>query len=170
MLDSLLYLIIISIAAFPLGRLIPKKYLHYDRYPFLAFEWEDSGKIYNRLGIRKWQNKVPDMSKIASSVMKPKMIKEHSTEQDIRYLLDETCVAELVHALQCVFGMYCMLLWRGAGGIIFSILYVVLCNMPFIMIQRYNRPRLARLYEKMKNERSQLYEGTDTELQYGRRS
>lgn len=166
-LNSFLYLVCISVAAFPIGRMIPKKWLHYDRYPFRSFAWEDNGKIYHRLHIRKWQNKLPDMSKIASGIMKPKTIPEHSSKDDIQYLLDETCVAELVHVLECIFGMRCMALWQGAGGIIFFILYVILCNLPYILIQRYNRPRLAHLYQHMNRERREPYESVNTELQHG---
>ena len=169
-LDSFLYLVLISVIAFPLGRMIPKRWVHYDRLPFCTSEWEEDGKIYNRLGIRKWQHKLLDMSRIMTKYMKRKELPEHFTGDDIRYLLDETCIAETVHGALCVLGMHCMRLWSGIGGIIFYILYVTLGQLPYIIIQRYNRPRLARLYQRMNRERSLQYEGADTQLQYGRRS
>ena len=169
-LDSFLYLVLISGIAFPLGRMIPKQWVHYDRFPFCASEWEEDGKTYNRLGIRKWQHNLLDMSRIMTKYMKRKELPENYTEADIRYLLDETCIAEAVHGALCVFGMHCMRLWSGIGGIVFYILYVTLGQLPYIIIQRYNRPRLARLYQRMNRERSLQYEGADTQLQYGRRS
>ena len=169
-LDSFLYLMLISGIAFPLGRMIPTRWVHYDRFPFCASEWEEDGKIYHRLGIRKWQHHLLDMSRIMTKYMKRKELPENYTEDDIRYLLDETCIAEAVHGALCVLGMHCMHLWSGIGGIVFYILYVTLGQMPYIIIQRYNRPRLARLYQRVKRKGSLHYESTDTQLQYGRRS
>ncbi|MBQ7922197.1 MAG: glycosyl-4,4'-diaponeurosporenoate acyltransferase [Clostridia bacterium] len=168
--DSFLYLVLISVIAFPLGRMLPKQWVNYDRFPFCTAEWEEDGKIYNRLGIRKWQHKLLDMSRIMTKYMKRKELPENYSEDDIRYLLDETCIAETVHAALCILGMHCMRLWSGIGGVIFYILYVTFGQLPYIMIQRYNRPRLARLYRRMNRERSHQYEGADTQLQYRRRS
>ena len=36
-------------------------------------------------------------------------------------------------------------LWPGWGGAIVLAVWVLLANLPFILIQRYNRPRLMRL-------------------------
>lgn len=168
--DSFLYLCLISILAFPLGRMIPKEWLHFDGIPFRSWRWELEGKFYTHLGIRKWQNKLPDMSKVMKGVMKRKELPENCSCEDVRYLLDETCVAEVVHSLLCIFGAHCMDLWQGSGGIIFYMLYVIFFNLPYILIQRYNRPRLYKLYLRMKPERSTQNEGIDPELQYGRRS
>ncbi len=168
--DSFLYLCFISILAFPIGRMIPKKWVNYDRFPFRSFTWEDNGQIYHRLEIRSWQNKLPDMSKLALGNMKPKELKDHFSAEDIRLLLDETCIAELIHTLLCFVGLHCIHLWEGTGGIVFYILYVILFQLPYIWIQRYNRPRLARVYRRMNKERSISYESIDTELQYRRRT
>ena len=50
------------------------------------------------------------------------------------------------------------LIWPGAGGIIVTVIYILLGNLPFIIIQRYNRPRLQRLYamQQRKRERSSI--------------
>ena len=69
---SFLYLVFISIIAFPIGRMIPKHWIKYNCFPFTAYEWEDDGRIYNKIGIRKWMNKVPDMSRIMKKFMKRK--------------------------------------------------------------------------------------------------
>ena len=39
-------------------------------------------------------------------------------------------------------------IWRGPGGVILTVIYIVFGNLPFLLIQRYNRPRLQRLLEK----------------------
>lgn len=34
----------------------------------------------------------------------------------------------------------------GVGGVCITIIYIVLGNLPFIVVQRYNRPRLQKLF------------------------
>ena len=53
-------------------------------------------------------------------------------------------MAECIHLLLPLAGLYCLRLWPGAGGVIVALLYF-LGNLPFVLIQRYNRPRLQRL-------------------------
>lgn len=151
---SFLYLCGISILAFPIGRILPKHWFRYDAFPFRSFAWEQDGKCYHALSIRQWMHQLPDMSRIMTGCMqmKRKELPKQVTEEDVRWLLDETCVAETVHFLLCVAGMHCMELWQGIGGVIFWVLYVVLCNLPYIVIQRYNRPKLARLYERIRQD------------------
>ena len=35
-----------------------------EKFPFRPFRWEKNGRIYDRINIRKWKNRVPDMSRI----------------------------------------------------------------------------------------------------------
>lgn len=146
--DSFLYLVFISVIAFPIGRVIPKQWIHYDSFPFAAYTWEDEGKIYNKIGIRRWMSKVPDMSRIMKKQMKRKELPKGFGDKDVRYLLDETCIAECIHSLLCIAGLHCMDYWPGAGGVVFATLYFV-GNLLFVCIQRHNRPRLARVYKRI---------------------
>ena len=102
--DCFVYLAIISIALFFVGRLLPKKW-------FL-----------------------------------PKKIDENYRD-NLPLMIRETCIAECIHTLEAFLGLYCIVLWTDWGGVILSLLYA-LGNIPFIMIQRYNRPRLMRLWKK----------------------
>ena len=61
---------------------------------------------------------------------------------------DDSCVAELTHALLALAGFFCLALWQGAGGLLFS-LGCLAANLPYVVIQRYNRPRLMRLLSVM---------------------
>ena len=64
-------------------------------------------------------------------------------------MIQETCVAEFIHAANCIAGLYCLKLYPGTGGIIISFLYAFIFNMPYILIQRYNRPRLIALNKRL---------------------
>lgn len=155
-----------GIASFVLGRLLPKHWFHPQSFWFRCHSFEENGRLYEKLRIRHWQKRVPDMSKILPWIMPAKKLAAGFQTQLPR-MLEETCVAEFTHVLLCVTGLYGLKLWPGPGGLILYILYVTVFNLPFILIQRYNRPRLLRLLHKLQPERStKTYAYADFDLQY----
>ena len=142
------FLIITGVIAFFVGRLLPKKWFCAERFPYRSFRFEQDGRIYDKLHIRKWQNKVLDKSKILPFMMPAKNL-SGDYKKRLPRMLQETCVAELIHTLNCFVGLYCLKLYPGVGGVIILILYITLFNLPFIIIQRYNRPRLMRLAKRV---------------------
>ena len=142
--DCCIYLTIIGIAGFFLGRILPKTWFFYDRFPYLPFAFEQNGQVYAILGVRRWKERFPDMSTILPAVMPSKSLPQRATTAQLTLMLQETCVAELIHLLLCIAGLRCLCIWAGAGGLLVSLLNI-LGNLPYIIIQRYNRPRLARL-------------------------
>ena len=147
MLNCGIYLAVTGILSFFLGRCLRPERRDWNRFPYLLYACEKDGTIYRKIGIHHWQNKVPDMSKICPGMMPPKRLVDTGTAA-LRRMIQETCTAELVHGVLCVTGLYCIVLWPGTGGIVISVLNILLFNLPFILIQRYNRPRLVRLYDR----------------------
>ena len=144
----LLYAAAIGIGSFLLGRLLPAGWFLPEKFPYRSMAWEKGGRIYDSIfHIRKWQAKVPDMSKLLPGLMQPKKVTK-DFRQELPRMIQETCIAELIHSLLCLAALPCLRIWPGWGGIIFTVLYM-LGNIPFIMIQRYNRPRLLGLLERM---------------------
>ena len=95
----------------------------------------------------------PHMSRLFKKLMPEKKLTQ-KTAQDLPLMIQETCVAELTHGLLCFAGLALLKIWRGPGGVILTVIYIVFGNLPFLLIQRYNRPRLVRLYERMCAKRS----------------
>lgn len=141
----LIYAATLGLVSFLLGRELPKSWLHPDQFPFRTYAWEE--KLWKALKIRSWQAKVPDMSKVFPKLMPAKALTQ-KTAQDLPLMIQETCVAELTHGLLCLAGLYLLKIWPGVGGILLTVIYIVFGNLPFLLIQRYNRPRLQRLLEK----------------------
>ena len=162
-----LYLAATGIAAFLLGRLLPKQWFRGDAFPYRCFPREQ--KLFRVLRVKEWQSRVPDMSRILPGLMPAKKLTA-DTFRDLPRMIQETCVAEFIHTLLSVTGLACLAIWPGAGGIAVTAVYILLGNLPFIIIQRYNRPRLERLLtlQQRKQERKDTYAHADTELQYGR--
>ena len=139
-----------SLLFFIIGRILPKKWFDYNAFPYKAFDCEKDGKIYEKIAISKWQSKVPDMSRIFPKLMpKKRMV---ATDPDTLLLMvRETCIAELIHVLLSICGLFGIYIMPGVWGVLFYAAYFLLGNLPFILIQRYNRPRLVRIYEKKRS-------------------
>lgn len=63
-LKCLLYLLISGICVFLLGRIFPRKWITENSFPFKSFSFEKNGKIYEKIGIKRWKTKLPDASLI----------------------------------------------------------------------------------------------------------
>ena len=64
----------LGVVSFVLGRLVPKEWFDYTRFPYRSFAFEKGGKIYEAISIAKWQSRVPDMSRIFPKLMPAKKI------------------------------------------------------------------------------------------------
>lgn len=128
------------------GELLPRKNFDYTTFPYRLHRWEQDGRIYEKLRIRKWKDRVPDMSKRVKVMFAKKLVNPRDPEYTRRLIL-ETCVAELVHRvlflLSPIFAQYMTGVYADLAMLVYA-----LGNLPFILIQRYNRPRLIRLMEK----------------------
>ena len=159
-----IYLVIIGILFFFAGRIVPKKWFRYDRFPYRMLGFEKDGKIYQAIGIRKW--------------MPSKKIPGTANAAHMELMVQETCIAECVHVLLAILGFGCVFIWRAEGGWVMALLYA-LGNLPYILIQRYNRPRLTCILHRLQ-EKDRAYacnkmeyideESYHFELQHGTRT
>ena len=138
------YLAVSGILAFLLGRILPQRWFHYDRFPWRMWKLEQGGAVYRKIGIHKWKEKYPDMSRAFPGIMPSKKLPPHASAAQIQEMLAETCIAECIHGFLCLAGLRCLFLWKGIGGICAAVLYA-LGNLPYCMIQRYNRPKLLKI-------------------------
>ena len=132
-----------AVAARPLGQALPRKWFCAEKAPWRSAPWEKGGRIYLKLGIRKWKDHLPDMSRLM-----PDMVKKKLAAADPMSLVQETCVAECVHCWLVALSVGMLFLWKSVWSWVLWLVYNLLGNVSFILIQRYNRPRLLRLAEK----------------------
>ena len=160
------YLVILGVSAFLLGRILPPKWFHYDQFPWRLWKLEQRGDIYRKIRIYKWKEKFPDMSKIFPGILPSKKLPHHFHKEQVERMIVETCIAECIHGILCFAGWGCLFLWDGAGGICTAILYA-LGNLPYCLIQRYNRPKLVKILEFLKEkERKEKQEEIDEKSAY----
>ena len=147
---AFLYILGIGILAFLIGRIYPRSWIRTDIFPFKSFAFEKNGNIYHKIKIMKWKTILPDMSMIMAKILPGFMPKKRIEETDnISVLIKETCIAEGTHFWVSVFGFGAVFLWKGIGVWILAVLFLLL-NIPFIIIQRFNRPRLIAAEKMLK--------------------
>lgn len=150
----ILYIALIGLASHIIGEALPRRWFDATAFPYGPMKWEKNGKIYQKLYIHKWKDRMPDMSKISPGMVKKK-VKLTCTYADIFRLSQETCVAEIVHLVLMALSFNLYLIWPTVYGAIIAVVYG-LSHIPFIMIQRYNRPTLVRLAQRLKEREERI--------------
>ncbi|MER2064010.1 MAG: glycosyl-4,4'-diaponeurosporenoate acyltransferase [Alkalibacterium sp.] len=115
--------------------------------------FEDKGKFWKeKLSVHKWKDKLPDGASLFNAGYKKKELTS-SHISTIETFIKETKRAELTHWLLIVPAPL-FFLWNPVWAGWLMIFYALLVNVPFIIIQRYNRIRLDRI-KKEKNEKNE---------------
>jgi len=153
---AVLYVAVIGLLSNVAALFIKRDKLKEDRFPFKPYGWERNGRIYDRLAIRKWKNRVPDVSRVFKPLM-PKRVTAGTTSQDLKALVKECCVAELIHVMLIILSIVVVFICPGLEGLILWFL-CLLINLPFVLIQRYNRPQLKSTIRRLeaREERQKL--------------
>jgi len=136
--------VIITVCITLSSMLFPNKLLNPNNRLFRTRSWEEGGEIYQRLfKVRSWKAALPELSDFFKKLFPKKKIKAFDTEY-LQSYITESCRAELTHF--CIIGITLLFpLWAGLSVSLIIIYISVLLNLPFIVIQRYNRPRIQRL-------------------------
>ena len=142
---SLVYFAVVGLLSNLLGACIPRRF-RTDVFPFRPYAFERGGRFYDRFRIRKWKSKVPDMSRYLHALPR-KALTDPSCEQ-VELLVQETCVAEIIHTALILLSLPVFFHEPDLESALIVIVYAA-GNVPFIMIQRYNRPRLLRLAARL---------------------
>ena len=124
------------------GYLLPKL-TNYDfdyRSPwFRSKTWEPT--FYQKLQVKQWKGKLPTYAPSQFSL----------TEQTMLRVIQNMCGAELVHEIIMVLSFLPLLAvpaWGEFYVFLITSLSAALFDSIFVMAQRYNRPRLVRIYER----------------------
>ena len=126
--------------------LFDNKFFTPDTFILRSRKWEQEGKFYKKVfKVHKWKRLLPDGARIHKNGFRKKNLKsfENGYLQDF---ITQTGKSEVAHWLQIlpfwVFGFWCppFIIW-------FMLLYALLVNLPCIIAQRYNRPRLIKIAE-----------------------
>ena len=115
-----LYWFIVQMIIAQLGTRISYKFLEKDNKYFRSWNIEQEGQL--------WQQLVKNMN-------------------DIQRFILETRRAEVVHLLS-IFPVIAF--FKASKSVkIINFIYVIIANVPCMIVQRYNRPKLIRIYNKL---------------------
>lgn len=140
------YIAAVGILAHVAGEALPRQWFHWERFPYRAWAWEREGKAYEALGIRWWKDRLPDKSKHTKRTF-TKQMQGHQGRDSLLRFVQETCVAECVHWILIFLSLPLYTFVPTPLGLVVTVIYA-LSNLPFILIQRYNRPRLIRILQR----------------------
>ena len=68
-----LYAAALGILAHPVGQALPRRWFDPHRAPYRCRDWEQGGRVYNKLHIRRWKDRLPDMSRLMPDMVKKKL-------------------------------------------------------------------------------------------------
>ena len=151
---SIFYIAALGILSHCIGKALPRRWFDPDRGIYAPRKWEEGGRIYRKLKVQRWKDFMPDMSKIM-----PDMVRKGVSLTDgsaaVARVATETCVAEAVHWVLLLLSGGIYLIYPTGLGMAITIIYA-LSHLPFIIIQRYNRPTLSLLAKKLKQREERL--------------
>jgi glycosyl-4,4'-diaponeurosporenoate acyltransferase len=115
--------------------------------PFVSRSYarERAGKAYRWLGIHTWKDRIPE----AGAFYRGGFSKRHLQSHDLAYLERfalETTRAEFSHWLTWGLSLT-FFAWTPWQVGVMMVLYGAASNVPFILVQRYNRARLCQIIQ-----------------------
>lgn len=128
---------------------IPTSLFKRERWLFRTRAFEAEGRIYRRfLRIQRWKDLLPEAgATFAGGFTKRSLPSGLRTNREYLYrFIAETRRAELTHWLPILLSAT-FFIWNPLEVAVWMPLYAAATNLPFICVQRSNRPRLQRLAE-----------------------
>lgn len=112
-----------------------------------TYTFERNGNIWNKLfHVHKWKNKVPEGGQIFTGSYNKSELRDKNPAA-LKSFIAEINRAEITH-WTIIFSLPLIFIFNPRWTYIIHGSYALLSNMPFIIIQRYNRPRFERLYAR----------------------
>ncbi len=143
-LSNALFWVIVHFLSSFLVHFIPSRFYDYKNIFFREKSIENRGLLYKKyFFIQKWKDKIPEAGKFLGLHPFSKKHFESKNKEYIERFILETCRGELAHTLPFLFLPICFVFSPPVASIIMS-LYALFSNLPFIMVQRYNRIRLVK--------------------------
>lgn len=136
--------------------LVPKRLFDENIWIFKERGFESS--FYRKIKVSKWKSKLPDAEKLIH--FQRSSLPRNIDEAYINRFISECCIAELGHLAVGISGFSSLIFpvffpksLQLMVGIIFFVISTIdlFAQLLFIIIQRYNRPRLIRLKKLYRN-------------------
>lgn len=122
---------------------------------FKTYQWEKDGRFWqDYFYVKNWKEFMPDGASIFRVGYRKKRLPKKVKNELPKFIL-ETKRAELTHWTLLIPAPF-FFIWNSSLAGWINFFYALLVNVPFIIIQRYNRPRLERL-EFLQSRKAAIY-------------
>ncbi|WP_346024616.1 glycosyl-4,4'-diaponeurosporenoate acyltransferase [Alkalibacterium indicireducens] len=129
---------------------VPYSYFGPDHPSDILFRersFEQKGKLWrNVFYVHKWKDRLPDGASLFKMGYKKKQLAD-TTVETMQLFIMEMKRAELTHLL-LLLPAPLFFLWNPVWAGFVMVFYAIIVNVPFIIIQRYNRIRLAMIAQR----------------------
>ncbi|MFW6361115.1 MAG: glycosyl-4,4'-diaponeurosporenoate acyltransferase [Spirochaetota bacterium] len=124
---------------------LPLRRFREDSFLFRIRQWERNGRIYQLLGIKRWKELLPDGAGLYQDGFRKKRLDLHAVDElYLKRFILETCRAELVHWV--IIGLIPLFfIWNPLEVAAWMIPFGLAVNLPCLITQRFNRPRLKKI-------------------------
>jgi len=109
---------------------------------------------YRKIGLPKWKDHLPQFNRDFDK----RHLRKNLSAEYLETFLFNTCRAEVIHVGIAILGwlslLFCLLCGDPIANLpLFAAIaaFIGLCNLPFALIQRYNRNRLERLLKRFQS-------------------
>lgn len=128
---------------------LPDRLFDPRRFFWRSHRWERGGRVYETVfRIRSWKRLLPDGGNVWKTRGYQKRSLSDYSEENLKRFLVESARGELTHWLGIlpfwVFGLFAppYIIW-------IMLVYAFIVNLPCILAQRYNRPRILALLKRL---------------------
>ncbi len=128
---------------------LPDRCFSPECFLFRTHHFEQKGRIYDRIfHVSRWKHLLPDGGMIWNKRSFRKKKLDSFSKESLERFLVESARGELTHLLAIlpfwVFGFFAppQVTW-------YMLVYALLVNLPCVIAQRYNRPRVHRLLQRI---------------------
>ncbi|MEY2447892.1 MAG: glycosyl-4,4-diaponeurosporenoate acyltransferase [Acidimicrobiaceae bacterium] len=104
---------------------------------------ERGGRLYERFGIKRWKDRLPEAGALFTGGISKRSVRTRDRDVLERFVI-ETRRAEWTH-WTIMLAAPVFLVWNWWWVEIVMVAYALAANLPCLLVQRYNRARLARL-------------------------
>jgi glycosyl-4,4'-diaponeurosporenoate acyltransferase len=124
---------------------LPNRFYSPDSFFSRAHRFENGGRIYDRIfRVSRWKHLLPDGGMVWKKRGFKKKKLDSFSEESLNRFLVESARGELTHWL-AIFPFWVFWLFTPPVVPWIMLVYSLLVNVPCIIAQRYNRPRVQRI-------------------------
>ncbi len=129
---------------------LPSRFFNSNRGIYKTQKFEQNGKWYEKVfKIKKWKHLLPDGGAISKKRGYAKKTLKDFSQDNLNKFLQESCRAELSHWVPILLSWVFLLITTPFAAFVMFV-YSLLVNLPCILAQRYNRPRIQQLLQSKK--------------------